>query len=80
MCFELNVLLGHDFCARPVHPQLQAYAQVVLHATDLAREGDLVLPERVGRLLELVAVDLELLAQPAGPALYQGPRGARYGR
>lgn len=56
------MILRYNLRARPINPQLQTNAQVVLHPADFSAEGDLVLAERVGRLLELVAVDFELLA------------------
>ena len=43
--------------------ELQAYADVVLHAADLAGQGDLVLAEGVRGLLVLGAVGLHLLAE-----------------
>jgi len=62
----LKIELCHDLCACPVDAELQADAEVVLHAAHFPAERDLVLSERVWRLLELVAVDLELLAESAG--------------
>lgn len=48
---------------REVSCQLEADADVVLHAADLARERDLVLAEGVRGLLVLGAVGLHLLAE-----------------
>ena len=62
LCCELHSLEGDlDVC--PVGSELQAYAEVVLHAAHLSAECDSVLGESVERGLELVAVYFELLAE-----------------
>ena len=61
---------------REVARELQADADVILHAADLAAEGDGVLLERGERGLVLVRVDLHLLPEaqrhPAGVAGDEG--------
>jgi len=49
--------------ARVVHAELEAYAQVVLHAADLSAEAHPIFAKCIGRCLELVAVHLQLVAQ-----------------
>ena len=48
---------------RKIARQLEAYAYVVLHASDLAADGDRVLLEGGDGGLELVRVDLHLLPE-----------------
>ena len=62
-------LLTGDFDIGPVHSELEADAQVVLHAADLSAERDLFLGEGVGGGLELIAIHLHLIAQAREVAL-----------
>jgi hypothetical protein len=48
-----------------VHGELERDDDVVLHAADLAAEGDALLAEAVDGLLELEGVDLHLLLDAA---------------
>jgi len=61
------VALPLELCE--VARELQADADVVLHAADLAADGDLVLLERRLGGLVLVGVDLHLLAQAQAHSL-----------
>lgn len=55
----------HVFAFAKVDCELQRDADVILHAPDLAAEGDALLAEAVERCLELKGVDSELFLETA---------------